>query len=595
MLGERHHLLKSSYRAWSHGGNPKSLVDLVREPALYSPESTALCLIHHDSHPEPVSRGELWREALGAAAILAESGLEKDDRVLLVLPTGREFPAFFFGTLIAGGIPVPAAPPPILRGPALAAHQQLLVTLAEDCRPSRIVATQELLAAVQPVVTAIPDCRSLKAVISPRDDQPHKWWRRPGDIALLQYTSGSTSAPKGVQLSHRNLLSNMRAITNLTVSEDTVGVSWLPLFHDMGLIGCLLSALLGQAPLVLMPPRAFVKDPARWLRAISDFRATATVAPNFAYDYCFQSVAAEDISDVQLDSLAIALNGSEVIDAESVRRFESAYRVLGLRPGTVRAVYGLAESALAVTFSKPGPVKAEWLDAEAAERDGVARAAVDGERSVRVVCVGSALPGHEIAIADPETAGRLPERHIGEVLVRGPSVMQGYFNSPEESARTVRNGWLHTGDLGFLAAGELYLTGRIKDVIIRHGRNYYPADLECQISRLEGIRETGVAVIGVEGNGSCRVAALAETRLQAEPELRALVGKISRCMHDAFNFGPDEVILLRHGALPRTTSGKIRRVELMRTLRNGNGSEAEDFRSRIRFQWTPLSQRGGGN
>ena len=539
----------------------RDLVGLLELPARLYPDLVAVHLCEHQPEGEDLTYGQLWEAARVVASRLRHAGLQQGDRVLLALPTSRWFFESFFGVLVGGGVPVPVAPPTSLKGTKFEAYREIINNVAQDsgatvcaCLERAATALQEglrtaglgtrLLCADAPAEVESDGC----PVVRPS----------PSDTALLQYTSGSTSKPKGVVLGHGNIVANAEAIAQVSVEPDTVCVSWLPLYHDMGLIGAFLTALYCRAPVVLMPPQAFVKDPAAWLRRISEFRGTYTVAPNFAFGYSARSVAPETLPGVQLDSLKTVLNGAEPVDVDAVESFYEKFQPLGLRRGVVRPVYGLAESSLAVTFAEPGRLMFDEVDADLLESEGVAARASDSARSRRLVSVGRPIPTQEVRVVDGRDQP-LPERRVGEVVVRGPSLMRGYHNRPEETAETLRGGWLHTGDLGYLAGGELYLTGRSKDLIIRYGRNYYPQDIEKLAGGVEGVVSGGVAAFAVEDGGETLVVVFAETRARKEHERDQIERQIrSRCQ-DFFLFGPDVVRLVTPGSIPRTTSGKIRR------------------------------------
>lgn len=538
----------------------RTLVELLTMPGHRYPEVAAVGLCHHDDEPELLTWGDLLHDALVQAAALRDSGVQPRDRVMLVLPTSRDYLRGFFGALLAGAIPVPAAPPTTLRGRGFDIHLELLRSIARSSASSVCLAPprvaealgSQLGAAVQTPAAAgreLPDAQTFAAT--------------PDDVAFLQYSSGSTSAPKGIAITHGNVTANLAAIAELIAERDSVCVSWLPLHHDMGLIGTLLTGLYSRAMPIQMPPQAFVRQPARWLRAISDYRATITVAPNFAFRYCVQNVDLASLDGVRLDSLRVALNGAEPIDAGAVQAFQAKFAPLGLRPHVVRPVYGLAENSLAVTFADPGPFVAERIDAELLETTGEAVPAAPGRRSRRFLSVGRPVPGVEIEIAD-EHDRPLPDRRVGQILVRGTSMMRGYFGDDKATATALANGCLHTGDLGYVANGQLFVTGRAKDVIIRHGRNYYPNDIEHQLGAVPGVG--AVAVFEVETD----VVVAAETRSVVAEELAALETQLRSMMYDGFAFGPSAVVLLHPGRIPRTTSGKVRRSECRRLYITGD-------------------------
>jgi acyl-CoA synthetase (AMP-forming)/AMP-acid ligase II len=548
-------------RLWSEP-RANNLLEMIAMPAERYPDVVAIGLCHHGREPEAITWGELCAGASRRAIQLRELGLRKNDRVMIVLATSREFFEFFFGILFAGGIPVPTAPPTSLREHKLNAYRDLLNLIAVDSGAVACVGLSRIMKALQGGLQAVnskmrmlmaDEYSSLNTTLSLNgvDDS---------DTVLLQYTSGSTSHPKGVELSHRNILANAAAIAKACVRIDTVSVSWLPLYHDMGLIGTFLTAIYCRVPTVLMPPQAFIKCPALWLRCISDYRGTITVAPNFAFIYCVKNVQIEDVADVSLESLQTALNGAEPVDLVAVAEFYEKFKPLGLRDGVISPVYGLAESSLAVSFSAPGPLVIDRVDATQLEHAGHAVPAQPTTRRRSFVSVGRELATQEIQIVDG-AGSILAERQVGEIVVRGPSVMKGYFNRASETAEVVQKGWLHTGDLGYLADGQLYVTGRTKDIIIRHGRNYYPQDIETAVATVAGISKGGAAAFSIEGDGDTKVVVLAETRARDAQLREEMVRHIRTRCHDAFLFGPDSIVLVVPGSIPRTTSGKIRRRE----------------------------------
>jgi acyl-CoA synthetase (AMP-forming)/AMP-acid ligase II len=550
----------------------ETLVDLFAHRA-ETPQLQAFRLIHHGLPPEEVRWGELWTAARAHAAQLRAAGLRTGDRVMMIFPTCREFLEWFIGAMLAGGVPVPAAPPISMREAPLAIHHALLGGIARDSAAAFCVTQEKLTGVVgAPLAGAAPGMRVIAGLAGSPDDPllPLGELHRPhsGDTAFCQYTSGSTSAPKGIELTHRNLLSNIAGIWELVGTDDAIGVSWLPLYHDMGLIGAVLAPMTMGRQITVMPPQAFVRSPVSWLRAISDVRATATVAPNFAFALSVKAVRTEQMEGVRLDSLRVALNGAEPVDPDAVRQFEEKFAPYGLRRGTVRPVYGLAESSLAVSFADPGAFITDTIDSELLESARVASPARSAARSRSFISVGRAIPGSEIEIFDDD--GRpLPERRIGEIVVRGPSVMKGYANQPEETARVLAGGYLHTGDLGYIAEGQLFITGRSKDLIIRYGRNYYPNDIEAEVAQVGDVMKGSCAAFSIEEGGSVTVVIVAETRETDPAAMESLTMRIKERISDAFLFTPDNVVLVPRGAIPRTTSGKVRRNECRRAFLSG--------------------------
>lgn len=549
---------------------PVDLIDMIAIPAEEETDRVALYLCHHGAEPENVRWGELWHEASAVAAQLQEGGLRPGQRVLLILPTSRAFVTGFFGIIMAGGIPVPTAQPSILKGQSLLTYQDLLHNIADDSGAAFCITRTRLLEVLHEGLCQVnAQIRFLDAEAPARAVAPCTIVAPDSEeTAFLQYTSGSTSRPKGVMLTHQNILANLKSIKSKLHRPGTVTVSWLPLYHDMGLIGSLLTSLYSQSPVVLMPPKAFIKDPTRWLRAVSDYRATITVAPNFAFRYCVRAIDLEDLPGVRLDSLRIALNGAEPVDQVAVQQFEEKFEALGLRRGTVCPVYGLAEGTLAVTFSDPGPLVTDTVNADCIEQDGEAVPATPMDRSRTFVSVGRAVPGVQVRVVD-ETGQTLPERQVGEILVKGASVMKGYYRSPVGTAEALRDGWLYTGDLGYQAEGRLYIAGRRKDLIIRHGRNYHPEDIEFQVTRIGGIGNRSAVAFSIEQDGDTTLVVVAETRIRKPDALAEMKQNLILQVHHAFLFGPDEVCFIKPGTIPRTTSGKVRRQETKRRYLNG--------------------------
>jgi fatty-acyl-CoA synthase len=395
--------------------------------------------------------------------------------------------------------------------------------------------------------------------------------------ALLQFTSGSTAAPKGVVLSHASVDANVTAITGpdgLAITPVDVGVSWLPLYHDMGLIGMLLTAVYMAADVVILSPVLFLKRPSAWLEAISRYGGTVSFAPNFAYDLCRRRVKPSQIDTLNLASWRVAGCGAEPIRADSLAAFAAHFARAGFRESSFVPSYGLAEHALAVALSVDG-LKVDVVDAERLVRESIAMPAVNGSPSVRIVGCGRAFPGHALTIVDDRLNG-LPDRHVGSIVVRGPSVMDGYFEHPAATTEALSGGWLHTGDVGYLADGQLYVCGRTKDLIIRQGRKYHPPDLESAIADVRGIPLAGVVVFGINHiDDADEVVAVVEARASARAD--AVIDHVRRRVRETAGLELDRVVVTPPGTIPRTTSGKVRRAE-----------------TRVRFQAGTLLQSGRG-
>ena len=513
---------------------------------------------------EDITYRALKEGALSVAAGLAAHRLEPGDRVAIMLPTGKDYLFSFFGTLVAGGVPVPIYPPARLsqiedhlrRHAGILANSQarLLITIAEAKPVSLLLHAQ---------------AESLEEVVTPAEvvaaaTTAQQIARTASDLALLQYTSGSTGNPKGVCLTHANLLANVRAMgTALQVGGEDVVVSWLPLYHDMGLIGAWLGSLYYGLPLALMSPLAFLARPSRWLWAIHRHRATLSGAPNFAYDLCARRLPDSELEGLDLSSWRVAFNGAEPVSADTVEQFANRFAAYGLRREAIMPVYGLAECAVGLSFP---PLKRgaliDVIKRDPLMRAGSAMPAETGEpRALRVVSCGRPLAGHEVRIVD-ETGREVGDRVEGRLEFKGPSTTSGYFHNPEQTRRLFHGDWLDSGDFGYVAHGEIYITGRVKDVIIRGGRNIHPYDLEQAVGNIPGIRRGCVAVFGVPDpvSGTERLVVLAETR-STDPQVRArLMHDISAAALDVLGMTADEVVLAPPHTVLKTSSGKIRRA-----------------------------------
>ncbi len=515
--------------------------------------------IEHDGRSLLLSYNTLLSESLRVAGALHARGLVPGDRVALVVPEVSEFIRAFFGITAAGLVPVPLCPPaqagdlPTFARQSrhiLVASRASAVVTSEDVAPLLDVSGIDGLA-----VLTIESLRGGPAIAVPT--------RVPLNApALLQFTSGSTAAPKGVVLTHANLHANARAIAGprgLDARPTDIGVSWLPLYHDMGLIGMLLSAVYTCVDTVVMSPVLFLKRPTAWLEAISTYRGTVSFAPNFAYELCLRRVKPSQIDALDLSSWRLAGCGAEPIRPDTLRAFAERFARAGFRASSFVASYGLAEHSLAVAFGRDG-IHEDAVDAQQLVHHSIAVPSANGStRVVRLVGCGHALPGHELKIVDDE--GRtLPERHLGSILARGPSVMQGYFEDPVATAVALRDGWLHTGDLGYLADGQLFVCGRTKDLIIRQGRKYHPPDLESAIADLPGVRSSGVVVFGISRiDEPDEVVAVLEARASIASD--GVVEQARRRVRETAGLELDRVVVTPPGTIPRTTSGKVRRAE----------------------------------
>jgi acyl-CoA synthetase (AMP-forming)/AMP-acid ligase II len=546
-----------------------TLLAALRSAARLS-EKTGITLLadDEDEPAEQRSYRRLYQEAKSLGQALSAQGVLKGDRVLLVAPTSFDFIVTLFALQSIGAIAVPSYPPAALErvetGLARLAH------ISNHAKVAWCVTTAKLRAVVGDLALRVPTLRKLftvdrllKHAPEPDDRATLRaiYTPRPRDPALIQYTSGSTGNPKGVLLTHANVTSNVHCIgLAMHISRDDAVASWLPLYHDMGLIGAMFFSVYWRLKLVLMSPTAFLLRPARWLHAISEHRLTLSPAPNFAFALCTKRVRAGDRKDLDLSSWRLALNGAEPVNEATMRAFLEAFEPYGFRERALFPVYGLAESTVASTFPRPGtPLLFERVD-RAALADGRVVAS-EGETSTSIACVGRALPGHEVVIAD-EHGAPLGDGEVGHVLVRGPSVMQGYFLDADASARVLRDGWLWTGDLGYARDGDLFVTGRAKDLIILRGRNYYAEDIERVAETIEGVRHGGVVAFAIYDDEAARdlVIAVCETKVLVDADEKPMAEKIIETVSQACELTIDEVVFVKPGTIPKTSSGKRQRA-----------------------------------
>lgn len=556
---------------------PESVATLVEALEWHTgehPDRVQMLLYGDRESPHPLTYAELREAALGAAGGLSSRhGIRAGDRVALMLPTGLDFFEAFHGALYLGAVPVPLYPP--ARPSQLAEHLRRIAGILTDSGARLLVATHEARGLARLLRVLAPGVETVVTVEDLRQGAPARApvAVRADDIAFLQYTSGSTGQPKGVVLTHANLMANLRAMRDATrTSSADLFVSWLPLYHDMGLIGACLGSMTIGFTLALMSPMAFLGRPVRWLRAIERHRATMTAGPNFAYELCVSRIRDDELEGLDLSSLRLAFNGAEAVSPVTLERFATRFASHGLPAAALAPVYGLAEGALGLTFPPPGrgPL-IESLERRALQSEGVARPAAPGERApIRLASCGRPLPGHAVRIVGPD--GRaLPDRVQGEIEFRGPSATSGYYGKDRAVSGLFDGDWLRTGDLGYLASGELFVTGRIKDVIIRGGHNVHPQELEAAAASVRGVRRGGVAVFPAfdPDAGTERLIVLAETGESDPGERERIVAEISGLAVDLTGLPVDRVVLAPPHAVLKTSSGKIRRAACRERFERG--------------------------
>jgi acyl-CoA synthetase (AMP-forming)/AMP-acid ligase II/aryl carrier-like protein len=547
------------------------LVEILQARAADSPDRVAyLVLEDGEAETSRLSYAQLDMKARAIGAHLSRS-VAAGERALLLFPPSLEFITAFLGCLYSGVVAVPAYPPRKNQG------LNRLMAIAFDAAPRAVLTTSALGPVVQSWLSQIPNSQSIEVVITDAIDESvaGDWrWRNLGSdsLAFLQYTSGSTAAPKGVMVTHGNIAANEEMIRRaFGQSESSVVVNWLPLYHDMGLIGGGLQPLYAGATCVLMPSLAFLQRPRRWLEAISKYRGTTSGGPNFAYDLCVRRIPAEDRSGLDLSSWKVAFNGAEPVRAETMDRFARAFAPCGFKATAFYPCYGLAEATLFVTGGEvDGGVRAEAVSPDDLRQNRVAGPAA--EKAKLLVSCGRPRMEQEVVIVEPESRALCAADQVGEIWVAGPSIAKGYWNRPEETERYFRArlnadgeesgvSYLRTGDLGFIRGGDLFVAGRLKDLIIVRGRNYYPQDIEQTAEEAHTALRPGCgAAFTVEDEDGDRVVVVQEVDrrhkdIDAAAVIEAIRGAVA-CDHE---FLLHDVVLIKHGTIHKTSSGKIQR------------------------------------
>nr|WSZ20101.1 fatty acyl-AMP ligase [Streptomyces canus] len=537
----------------------RSLPEYVQHWARTTPDRRAFTFV---DHPAPDSRGVhrtlTWRRldvrVRAVAARLAEEA-EPGARVALLCPQGLEYVTGFLATLAAGLIAVPLYPP------GLPGQGDRLTAVLADARPSVVVTTSRHLGEVRELcdrvvaVDQVPDAAATD--LNPAD----------AEVAYLQYTSGSTRTPAGVEISHANVVANARQALSAYGADahPVTCVGWLPLYHDMGLVLSIAAPVVRGLLSVLMDPVAFLHEPARWLRLLAAHPRALSAAPNFAYDYCASAVTDAQKADLRLDGVVALINGSEPVRPGTADRFQAAFAGQGLVAETHCPSYGLAEATVFVSAARPGePVRRFALDRDALAEGKALPARPDDPRAVLLAGCGTPV-GQQVRIVDRVSGDHLSEGEVGEIQVRGPNVGRGYWNQEEQTRRVfATDGRLRTGDLGTVLEGQLIVTGRLKDLIVVDGRNHYPQDLEATVQDTHpAVRRDRLAAFGVAGGSGERVVVVAEhtrTTSLAEIDVPALVRAVHAAVSGRHGVRLADVLLVPPGTVPRTSSGKVSRA-----------------------------------
>ncbi|MBW4611874.1 MAG: amino acid adenylation domain-containing protein [Desmonostoc vinosum HA7617-LM4] len=546
-----------------------TFVDVLRYRSLTQPDRNAFTfLVDGETQETTLTYQQLDRCSRAIAAKLQALGLNKE-RVLLLYPPGLDYLCAFFGCLYAGVVAVPAYPPRNRR------NTPRIQAIVQDAQTRVALTTTQILPTVESLLTEKAGLDNLEWLttdnLAPGIEDA--WQQTPiaaDTLAFLQYTSGSTGIPKGVMLCHRNLLHNA-AITYQFMAHgaESKFISWLPTYHDMGLIGGILQPLYGGFPCILMSPAAFLQRPYRWLQAISRYQGTTSGGPNFAYDLCTQKITPEQLQTLDLSSWSVAFNGAESVRWDTLERFSTTFRACGFRREAFYPCYGMAEATLMIAGGQKAIAPTiKKVQKTALEQNQIVEVTDNNPDVTTLVACGQSVPQQQIAIANPETLTRCLPNQVGEIWVSGPSIGQGYWNNSEQTEQTFHaclqdpgeSSFLRTGDLGFLDNGELFVTGRIKDLIIIRGRNLYPQDIELTTERSHpSLRLTNGAAFAVEVDNEEKLVVVQELEFRAKPNLDEVAVAIRQAVAEAHEVQVYAVVLIKPGTIAKTSSGKIQR------------------------------------
>jgi len=584
----RYRILQPTREAPPLPKSAKSWPEVLRRQAQLEPDRVQVHLLEEDSGRD-ISYGQLVEMASRVAAGLHEAGLRRNETVAIMLPTCADFFYAFFGVMLAGGIAVPIYPP--ARPDKIEEYVRRQVLILRNAEVRFLISFDRVRAISQIMRLSIPSLIEVTSVemLSRNGFKLPARGIEPAEIAFVQYTSGSTGDPKGVTLTHANVLANVRGIGgSVQFRPVDYVVSWLPLYHDMGLIGSWLFSVYHGAPITLLSPLAFLSRPERWLWAMHDSRGSLCPAPNFSYELCARKIPQEALEGLDLSSWRVAINAGEAVLPETLARFAARFEPYGFRIQSFVPCYGLAESSVALTFTpmNRAPV-IDTIRRDIFEAEGKAVPAAPEESNVlRFVANGRPMPHHEVKLLD-EAGREVEERTQGRLFFRGPSTTSGYYRNPKATAASVTSdGWMDSGDLAYRADDELYVTGRLKDCIIKSGRNIIPQEIEAAAAETPGVRKGCVAAFGAldPATGTERLIVVAETRATSSDELRQMEEGIVRRVDEVLGIPPDKVVLTAPQSIPKTSSGKIRRGATRTLYLSGR------ITTRSRHPWVQLSR-----
>ncbi|MBV9576159.1 MAG: AMP-binding protein [Gammaproteobacteria bacterium] len=540
----------------------KTLLEVLLLYGERSPKKPHIYFQNEEGGSDIITYGQLLEFSLRVAEGLRERGLQAGETVAIMQPTHPGFFYTFFGTLLAGGIPVPIYPP--FRMHMLEAYAKTEARILSNAEVRILVTFEQAEKLSLLLKTFVPSLKHVTTVTDLLQPNPLKtiYTAEPESFAFIQYTSGSTSDPKGVLLTHHNLLSNIRAYGKaINVKPDDIAVSWLPLYHDMGLIGMWLGSLYFGIPLVLMTPFTFLTRPERWLWAMHYHRGTLSGAPNFAYELCIRKIEPALLEGLDLSAWRVAANGAEKVYPRTLEQFATKFAPYGFKRSALLPVYGLAESTVALTIPPLArEFRIDYVEREAFEKK-LAAVSSEEKNALEFASCGLPIEGHEVRIVNQE-GEVLPERQVGRLQFRGPSSMQGYYNNSTATSAIYHQGWWDSGDLAYLAQGEVFITGRRKDLIIKAGRNIYPAEIEELVGNIAHVRQGCVTAFSVTNTQktSEQLIIVAETREKTPAVHKEIIAAIQEKIISTMDVMPDEIILVEPYTVPKTSSGKLQRT-----------------------------------
>ena len=537
-----------------------TLPERLEQAAAQATKDRGLIFVDGKKDDQLVTWQKIAQLSRQAAHVLQSIGLQKHDRVAIVLPTCLDFFEVFFGSQYLGAVPTPLYPP--LRFGKMDEYISKTIAMLKAAQIDMIITNKRIGKVFGQIMQGYSPKYGLHYVENLKSDKEYSQIHvLTDDLAMAQFSSGTTVSPKPVGLTHRQVLANADIILQYIPVE--IGCSWLPLYHDMGLVGCIFTTVSCMGTMVLIPPEKFLAKPVIWLQKIAQYKCYISPAPNFAYAYCTQRILDADLTGVDLSCWKMALNGAEAVSPQSLRDFNQRFAPYGLLAEALTPVYGMAEASLAVSFSDPNQLFTTTIFERESLLSGKAQKSSSSLSSIELASVGKALPGFEIEIRKDQIV--LDEGNVGSIFIKGPSIMKGYLNQDSTAASPLKDGWLDTGDVGFFFDSELYIYGRQKDIIIKGGQNHAPQDIEQALDDLEHVRRgCSVAVGDITENGEAIYVFVESSFAQGH-----LIEQCKRHILSKTGIECDLIVLLAPGTIPRTSSGKLRRQETLKQFQQG--------------------------